>query len=552
MDIPARETLSVEFKSDCKTIGNKVIVEECVALANTGGGILYIGVEDDGTVTGAQPVHRDPIRLEALVASNTVPPIPVRVDILEENGIAVACVMVPRSPGVVATASGKISRRRLKANGEPETVPMYPYEIPTRLSALGSLDLTAQIVEGTSRADFDPLEEERLRQVIGRYKNSDQGLLELDDSELERALGLTRNGPDGDIPTLTGMLLLGRPESLERFVPSYGASFQVLQGTDVRVNQDFRKPLLYTVEKMREAFEVWNPSAEVSLGLFVMAVPAFDSDAFREALVNAFGHRDYSKLGRVRVEINDEGMIVSNPGGFVEGVSLSNLLNAEPRGRNPMLMDVLKRVGLAERTGRGIDRIYKGSLQYGRPVPDYSATTSEEVTLFLARCAPDTAFIAMLDEERAKTGRPLSIQALLVLDALKREPRATIVHLKQRVESTEQGLQVTLGQLVEAGLVEAVGTGASRSYMLSARVYAAHGKASEYVRQTDIENVRYPELVMKLARTKGSITTADVKDLLRVDYDRAYYTVSKLVREKSLQKVGSGRASRYVPTPQKS
>lgn len=59
-------------------------------------------------------------------------------------------------------------------------------------------------------------------------------------------------------------------------------------------------------------------------------------------------------------------MLISNPGGFIEGINADNLLDAEPHGRNPVLADALKRIGLAERTGRGIDRIYEGSLLYGR------------------------------------------------------------------------------------------------------------------------------------------------------------------------------------------
>ena len=60
--------------------------------------------------------------------------------------------------------------------------------------------------------------------------------------------------------------------------------------------------------------------------------------------------------------IDDEGMTISNPGGFIDGVNLKNLLTVEPHGRNPALADVMKRIGLAEKTGRGIDRIYEGSI----------------------------------------------------------------------------------------------------------------------------------------------------------------------------------------------
>ena len=127
----------------------------------------------------------------------------------------------------------------------------------------------------------------------------------------------------------------------------------------------------------------------MELGLFRVPIPDFDKRAIREAIVNAFSHRDYSKMGRVRIAITDEGITVANPGGFVEGVSINNLLTAEPHGRNPQLADALKRIGLAERTGRGIDRIYEGSLIYGNTLPDYKNSTSVTVSLFIPRSRPD-------------------------------------------------------------------------------------------------------------------------------------------------------------------
>lgn len=162
--IPSRESIDVEFKSDRKTISNDTIVDEVVALANTDGGMLYIGVENDGTVTGAQPAHRDPVCLAALVASRTVPPVSVRVNLLEQEGMqSVVCIEVPKSSSVVASSSGRMLRRRFRQDGEPESVPMFPHEIATRLADLGRLDLSAQPVLDATTDDFDARELERLR-----------------------------------------------------------------------------------------------------------------------------------------------------------------------------------------------------------------------------------------------------------------------------------------------------------------------------------------------------------------------------------------------------
>lgn len=143
-------------------------------------------------------------------------------------------------------------------------------------------------------------------------------------------------------------------------------------------------------------------------------------------MVNAFSHRDYTKMGRVRVAINDDGLTISNPGGFVEGVNIRNLLTAEPNGRNPLLADALKRIGLAERTGRGVDRIFEGSLIYGRPLPDYSESTSVAVSLTISRSDPDLQMTQPVANEQNRLGRPLSIKFLLILNILKDMPRSTV------------------------------------------------------------------------------------------------------------------------------
>ena len=94
-------------------------------------------------------------------------------------------------------------------------------------------------------------------------------------------------------------------------------------------------------------------------------LPDFDRGAFREAMINAFCHRDYARMGSVRFLVDEDGLTIANPGGFIEGVSEDNLLTAQPRSRNPQLALILKAAGYVERTGRGVDTIYAGSIAAG-------------------------------------------------------------------------------------------------------------------------------------------------------------------------------------------
>lgn len=484
--------------------------------------------------------------LLCLVSHRTVPPVSVRMEILEYDS-PVLKISVPKRTSVVASSDGKIQRRRLKPNGEPENVPMYPYEITARLSSLSLLDYSAQPVPDATYQDLEPVERERLRNIIRSYRG-EATLLELNDEELDKALQLVTIQDGAIVPTFCGMLLIGRKEALKRHMPTAEASIQVLVGTDIKVNESFYLPILAAFEKISDTFSAWNHSEEMEQGLFRITIPDYDPRAFREALVNAFCHRDYSVLGRVLVQITDEGMTISNPGGFIDGIRADNLLDAEPHGRNPALADAMKRIGLAERTGRGIDRIFEGSLLYGRLLPDYSNSTQSSVKLFIPKGPTDKAFICMVSEEQQRLGRSLPIHLLLALDAVKQLHRASVQDVAERIHTDESRVRVALETLVESGLVERLGNGRGRYYIMSSRYSKKTNNAVEYVRNRDIDALRHQELVMQLAQTKGEVTRANVVELLHVAPSQAYRILQKLKDAGQLSLEGKGAGARYRTT----
>lgn len=543
MNLGFREDMTHEFKSDLKKLQEAEIIDAVVAFANTDGGALYLGVEDDGEVTGLHKEHLDITRLAAFIANKTVPPIPVRCEILDLDK-PVLKISVPRRTSITASSSGKLQRRRIKADGTPENVPMYPYEIAGRLSSLSLFDYSAQPVPDADYQDLDPVERERLRHIIRHYRG-ETALLELDDEELDKALRLAVQDGSQLVPTYAGLLLIGKAERMRMLMPTAESAVQVLEGTDIRVNESFYLPILAAFEKISEYVGAWNHEEEMEEGMFRISIPDFDKRAVREALVNAFCHRDYSMLGRVRVEINQEGMTISNPGGFIEGIDANNLLDAEPHGRNPVLADAMKRIGLAERTGRGIDRIYEGSLLYGRLFPDYSQSTSKSVRLMIPRGLPDKAFVRMISEEQQRLGHPLPIYALLVLNTLKQMHQATLHTVADTLKRDENRIRPVIESLVESGLVEAIGNGCGRNYMLSPKAYG-QGNAAAYIRQKGIDELRYAELVLELARKQEKIKRADVIALLHISPARAFRLLQHLAKEEKLSLHGKGAGAYYT------
>lgn len=544
--IPMAEDLVVEFKSDLKKYSDSNLIDEIVGMTNTKGGVLYLGVEDNGDITGVHPHHKDTIGVTALIANSTVPSVSVRAEIIVEEEQDVLKIEIPISRTVVSTSSGKMLRRRLKADGAPEVIPMYSYEVVTRLSELALLDFSAGPLAGATLDDLDPNQRVRLRNTIQNKPGGEKNLLGLQDDELDKALRLTTEVDGKVYPTVAGMLLIGKANRIEQLMPTAKAAFQVLEGTKVRVNLETSGPLLEVFEKFETYVEAWNPEQEIEYGLFRTEVPEFDKSAFREGLINAFCHRDYTMLGTVRVLIDDEGMTISSPGGFIDGVTVDNLLTVEPHGKNPALADALKRIGLAEKTGRGIDRIYEGSIVYGRPWPDFSETTSSNVKLFIQRAKADDKFTKLIADEQNRLGKPLSIYSLMILSLLKNEKRLDLAKFVSMTHLSEGKIHSAIENLVEEGLVEGSGNGKIRTYMLSARIYKDSNQSIQYVRQTGIEKVAYPEMILKLARTQdGFITKQDVADLLKITPDQAYSEIKKLVTDGKLYKYCGGKYTKY-------
>ncbi|MBC7225918.1 MAG: putative DNA binding domain-containing protein [Thermoflexales bacterium] len=539
------ESREVEFKSDRGPLSDAELLEAVVCLANDQGGVLLIGVEDDGTVTGLHESHRtNPKQLEAFVAARTQPPLLVRVSFESLEGHIVAVVEVPKVSQPVATSDGRLVIRYLDTHGRPGCRPLYPYELSSWRADRGLFDYTAQPVEGASWQDLDPLEFERLRRLVQEYRGDSQ-LLVLDDQQLARALNLVFGRGQHFVPTVAGLLLVGREEALRTLLPAHEVALQVLERREVRLNEFYRWPLLRIFERIMEAFSVRNEERELTVGLFRVGIPAYDPRAFREAVNNALTHRDYTRLGAVHIQLREDHVLISNPGGFVEGVTIHNILVAGPKPRNPVLADAFKRIGLVERTGRGVSIIYEGLLRTGHLPPDYSRTTHTSVTLILPGGPSDLDFVSLIVQEENKRQRPFSVEELLLLNYLWREREVDLKEAARLIQQDEVVARRVLEHLLESGLVEGRGRTRARRYHLSLAVYRETGKRAEYVRRRGFDRPQMEQMILEYVRLYGRITRREVMDLCRVSAHQAAYLLRRLAKDGHLEVVGAGRAAFY-------
>ena len=546
MDRPIKETLTVEFKSDRHCYPLSKLYEDIVGLANTDGGVLYHGVENNGSPTGVDSQHRNTQNIEAGIQDNTEPSLFTVATIENWDGYDVLSIKVPVARQLTMTSEGKYLRRRLKQDGTPESIAMKPYEIMQRLSYIQAIDPSAQVIEDLpANTALSSLERERLRNMIQIY-HGDMSLLELSDSELDSALGFARERQGKLYPTVAGLLMIGHENYIRQYVPSHEVIFQVLDGVNVLANPPSMKcSLLQTFEKVDLLFQSRITEQELQIGLFRVPIPNYEKEAFREGFVNALVHRDYYRTGAVQVQLQTSSMTISSPGGFLEGITPDNILTVAPTPRNVLLAEAAKRIGLAERTGRGIDKIYTSMLRSGHNIPDYSSSTVASVVLRLNSADLDKEYIKMIVNEEDRLQKAMPVDALIALSVLKTERRATSEMLSKKIQKSDYETRGIIEWLIELGMVEGVGNGRARRYMLSSKVYSISDNKAGYTRQRGWDTLQEQELILSHLSKYRTITREGAAELCRCTTNHATWLLRQLTSQNKIKLCGSGRGAHY-------
>lgn len=535
------ESLHREFKRD---INDKDLYEAVVCMANGEGGVIAIGVDDDGAVVGARPRHGDltrPERLAAAIQNNIEPPLGVSVQMVAMDGHEVIAVHVPRAdPGPVGTKKGLFVKRVLDSRGRPACVAVTPQELVSRAYVTRGLDYATAPAEGATFEDLDSSQFQRFRRLC-TATGGDPELADLSEQDTCRALGLV---PRSASVSLGMVLLFGRTEALERWVPTAEVLFQdSRQGS--QANQRFRLPLFHAAEEIQSRLEQRHTTTEVIVGLQRIDIPLISTMTRRESVANALVHRDYSTLGPATVALSDAEFTVTNPGGFPPGVTVDNLLE-QSRPRSLVLADAFKRAGLVERRGKGVNEMFESQLRAGRDAPDYSRSNSELVTVSVPLGTSDlelVRFLAALQSERQKD---LSLDQLRLVHEVRTSGAATSAELADQLSLTPSLVRSVATSLIEAGVLESRGNGRARRFHLAPPFYVLSEDKAAYVRVRPVAPLQQEQMVLDYVAAYGSISRAQAAELCHVSPYAARSLLKRLTEDNKLELRGQRRGAHYV------
>lgn len=362
------EDAVAEFKSvllhEKQLMDPKDLAKAIVAMANTKGGHIFIGVEDDGTVTGAGTLEQVDLlmRQASQVCQNNIhPPLFCVLQKVEVQGRIVLVVEVPRfSPDRPYHTGGKYYVRDSNESRDARKNEL------TRLLQSADYHYDEQPVEGAKLEDLDS-------SAVKTFLSSIYEEPDLEGSWL-RLLGTLQCVDRAGIPTVTGLLLFGRePQrwlrdariSAVRFAgQEMSSEFVDRQEIDGRLLDQIDAAVAFLKRSVRA------PSHVEGLERVEEGIP---EKVLREAVLNAVAHRDYRAASQVRIFVFDDRVEFVNPGELLNQLTLEGIqLGGISQRRNPVVAALLARARRRESLGMGVPEMIRLMRERKLPPPELS------------------------------------------------------------------------------------------------------------------------------------------------------------------------------------
>ncbi|KXZ40710.1 ATP-dependent DNA helicase RecG [Alkalithermobacter thermoalcaliphilus JW-YL-7 = DSM 7308] len=535
------EKIDIEFKSwkkikDKKEL-MKIITKEAVALANTKGGMILIGVEDNGEITGCD--NYDIQNIMESIYDRTIPKLFTDIEevFVENNTILV--IYVPKGSTLYATSAGEVYKRLGK-----NTKPMFPEEFPIMQSGKVNNDFSNVIIEDSSEEDIDSLEVYKIKEKL-KIRDPESTLPLMDDKSFLKDLHLIKEKDNKIKLTVAGMLFVGKESSINRTIPQ--AEIIYLHYSDINKTEydkriDLKVPIISALDRLTEIIESSNYITNIQIGLFRLEVKDFPKNVFQEAILNAICHRDYQSNGAIYVKHYSNKIVIENPGGFPEGINENNIITHPSIPRNKLIAETLQKLKYVQRSGQGVDIIFRDMIFFGKPLPTYS-TYSEAVTLTLKSNLEDKNFTKFLIEEQDKNQIIFSTSQIMILKYLKDNGTITLEDASKHAQLSLEDTQGVLNELINYGYVERNGF---KKYILTEKVYYSLGDDVGYIKDKEIEYIRAKDMIIQYLKKNNSINNTKVRELCGCSERKAKYYLDKMMEEALLEPKGEKRYRVYL------
>lgn len=427
------ETENIEFKSQF----TEEIYKEVIAFANTDGGIVYVGIDNDGNAVGLTDVDTEYTRITNGIRDAIMPDVTMFVRFtVQENKVV-----------RITVSEGSNKPYYLKGKG------LKPSGVYVRQGTSSVPASPEQIRQMIKDSDGDTFEEIRSLEQDLTFDAAAIAFKRYGvdfSTEKYRALCMTQK--NDDIYTNLALLLSDQCAHTTKI-----AVFSDDARTMFRDSKEFSGSILKQFEDAVNYLALCNKTSSVIKGVVRTDKQDYPEEAIREALLNAIVHRDYSFSGSIIINVTDRMMEFISLGGLLPGLSPDDIRSGISQPRNKNLAEVFHRLRLIESYGTGIRRIFNL----------YTACSDQpqiEVT-------SNTFKIVLPNMNAAPAAEPdntaeITPQMQKVLDFIKANGQITEKEISDLLGLKKTRTFTVAKQMRDLGLIKVVGRGDSKKYMM--------------------------------------------------------------------------------------
>lgn len=367
------ENSGVEFKRD--DVRPEKIAKEVVAMANLKGGMLLLGVEDDGSITGIQRDNLEEWIMDGVFGAKVHPMmLPFYEEVSIGKGLRVAIISFPQ---------GTSKPYVVKDKGRDDV-----YIRIGTVSRLASREQQARLFESggilhtellpVARTSYSSLNKERLKDYLANVVN-DPDVPANEEDWIRRLISLgymVEGVGDRVICTIAGLVLFGN--SPRKYLLQAGIRLIVFDGEDTqykallddvldspmvglwRLDDSGQRELasadLGIIESFFDKIEpfISEEPDEIDEGFRREKTWHYPREAVRELVINALAHRDWTRSVDIEICVYSNRMEVTSPGALQNSMTIEKMLAGQRSPRNPLIVDVLRDYGYVDARGMGV------------------------------------------------------------------------------------------------------------------------------------------------------------------------------------------------------
>jgi len=406
------------------------------------------------------------------------------------------------------------------------------------LAVTGITDFTANLVDAPWKECFSAVAMERIRMNM-LEEHAPDTLIKMSDEDLLKSIGALKNGQ----LTYGGLLIVGNSEALANYIPNHRWDFRRMTSTtDYSIKDGQNTAIPVGLNEIERCMAANNPTTTIEIGFLHPEFSTYPKIALREALLNAFVHRDYRVPGSVMLKHYKDKLILTNPGNFIGGISPENILHHPPVARNLHLAELMDRLRLVNRSNLGVPRIYKSLLIEGKEPPQYAEVGEfVELTLMASTIVPKfREFIKELNQQ----GVEIDVDHLIILNYLLRHREIDTYHssliCQRSIPQTRELLSYMENELK---LIQSGGAVNKKYYYLTRKIYSMLEKGIEYDRDKRLDSESIKVRILSILKERN-LTNAEVRQITGMDRQQVI-KLMKALKEQDVRLEKKGKFSYY-------